>query len=182
TTSSAFTFTRTSLSSPVRRYIHRGSRRTVHNGSSSTAIKSIWSTSRRHPRNTGRAANHSVLTSLARSANLPVKLNNSNVHFGLLNIRSLTNKGHLIQDLLTGPGTTSPVCQSRGTVPDLHAMLAEACQPRQPHNIQRLEVLRADLIHPQRLATEELTNYLSDFGLGDGRVHLRVPSLRFLSV
>ncbi|KAI3367690.1 hypothetical protein L3Q82_026525 [Scortum barcoo] len=45
----------------------------------------------------------------------------------------------------------------------------EACQPRQPHNIQRLEVLRADLIHPRRLATEELANYLSDFGLGDGR-------------
>ncbi|KAI3359705.1 hypothetical protein L3Q82_013808, partial [Scortum barcoo] len=58
---------------------------------------------------------------------------------------------------------------------------AEACQPRQPHNIQRLEVLRADLIHPRRLATEELANYLSDFGLGDGRVHLRVPSLRFLT-
>ncbi|KAI3359493.1 hypothetical protein L3Q82_013893 [Scortum barcoo] len=31
-----------------------------------------------------------------------------------------------------------------------------------------------------RLATEELANYLSDFGSGDGRVHLRVPSLRFL--
>ncbi|KAI3371831.1 hypothetical protein L3Q82_006713 [Scortum barcoo] len=46
--------------------------------------------------------------------------------------------------------------------------VAEACQPRQPHNIQRLEVLRADLIHPRRLATEELANYLSDFGLGDG--------------
>ncbi|KAI3371947.1 hypothetical protein L3Q82_006818 [Scortum barcoo] len=57
--------------------------------------------------------------------------------------------------------------------------LQKACQPRQPHNIQRLEVLRADLIHPRRLATEELTNYLSDFGLGDGRVHLRVPSLCF---
>ncbi|KAI3376688.1 hypothetical protein L3Q82_017119 [Scortum barcoo] len=57
----------------------------------------------------------------------------------------------------------------------------EACQPRQPHNIQRLEVLRADLIHPRRLATEELANYLSDFGSGDGRVHLRVPSLRFLT-
>ncbi|KAI3355174.1 hypothetical protein L3Q82_017873 [Scortum barcoo] len=57
----------------------------------------------------------------------------------------------------------------------------KACQPRQPHNIQRLEVLRADLIHPRRLATEELElNYLSDFGLGDGRVHLRDPSLRFL--
>ncbi|KAI3353722.1 hypothetical protein L3Q82_004955 [Scortum barcoo] len=34
---------------------------------------------------------------------------------------------------------------------------------------------------PRRLATEELANYLSDFGLGDGRVHLRVPSLCFLT-
>ncbi|KAI3370335.1 hypothetical protein L3Q82_025110, partial [Scortum barcoo] len=58
--------------------------------------------------------------------------------------------------------------------------MSDACQPRQPHNIQRFEVLRADLIHPRRLATEELANYLSDFGLGDGRVHLRDPSLRFL--
>ncbi|KAI3363819.1 hypothetical protein L3Q82_001420 [Scortum barcoo] len=31
--------------------------------------------------------------------------------------------------------------------------VAKACQPRQPHNIQRFEVLRADLIHPRRLAT-----------------------------
>ncbi|KAI3368138.1 hypothetical protein L3Q82_007870 [Scortum barcoo] len=59
--------------------------------------------------------------------------------------------------------------------------VAKACQPRQPHNIQRFEVLRADLIHPRRLATmRSLRNYLSDFGLGDGRVHLRDPSLRFL--
>ncbi|KAI3376144.1 hypothetical protein L3Q82_016670 [Scortum barcoo] len=33
---------------------------------------------------------------------------------------------------------------------------------------------------PGALPPEELTNYLSDFGLGDGRVHLRDPSLRFL--
>ncbi|KAI3377712.1 hypothetical protein L3Q82_008870 [Scortum barcoo] len=33
---------------------------------------------------------------------------------------------------------------------------------------------------PGALPLEELTNYLSDFGLGDGRVHLRDPSLRFL--
>ncbi|KAI3360203.1 hypothetical protein L3Q82_014511 [Scortum barcoo] len=62
--------------------------------------------------------------------------------------------------------------------------VAEACQPRQPHNIQRLEVLRADLIHPGGLPChcKELVNYyLSDFGLGDGRVHLRVPSLCFLT-
>ncbi|KAI3372713.1 hypothetical protein L3Q82_023181, partial [Scortum barcoo] len=82
---------------------------------------------------------------------------------------------------LTKRATTIPVCHSRGTVPKPPCNVAEACQPRQPHNIQRLEVLRADLIHPRRLATEELANYLSDFGSGDGRVHLRVPSLRFLT-
>ncbi|KAI3364588.1 hypothetical protein L3Q82_011369, partial [Scortum barcoo] len=49
-----------------------------------------------------------------------------------------------------------------------------------PTTSRDFEVLRADLIHPRRLATEELANYLSDFGLGDGRVHLRVPSLCFL--
>ncbi|CAM4331811.1 unnamed protein product [Leuciscus chuanchicus] len=47
--------------------------------------------------------------------------------------------------------------------------VADACQPRQPHNIQRLEVLRVDLIHPRCLATEELLNYLCDFSLGEGR-------------
>ncbi|KAI9999763.1 hypothetical protein NQD34_011606 [Periophthalmus magnuspinnatus] len=54
--------------------------------------------------------------------------------------------------------------------------VAETCQPRQTHNIQRLEVLRTDLIHPRSLATEELANHLSDFSQGDGRVRLRVPS------
>ncbi|KAI3372831.1 hypothetical protein L3Q82_023280 [Scortum barcoo] len=50
-----------------------------------------------------------------------------------------------------------------------------------PTTSRDFEVLRADLIHPRRLATaRSLLNYLSDFGLGDGRVHLRDPSLRFL--
>ena len=44
---------------------------------------------------------------------------------------------------------------------------AETCQPRQPHNIQRLEVLRLDLIHPWCFATEELRSYLSYFGFGE---------------
>ncbi|KAI3354295.1 hypothetical protein L3Q82_018827 [Scortum barcoo] len=51
-------------------------------------------------------------------------------------------------------------------LPESNMHWEQACQPRQPHNIQRFEVLRADLIHPRRLATAELTNYLSDFGLG----------------
>ncbi|KAI3374032.1 hypothetical protein L3Q82_022592 [Scortum barcoo] len=59
--------------------------------------------------------------------------------------------------------------------------VAEACQPRQPHNIQRLEVLRAGSHPPPgalplwSLRTTSVTS-----GLGDGRVHLRVPSLCFL--
>ncbi|KAI3363291.1 hypothetical protein L3Q82_011915 [Scortum barcoo] len=36
---------------------------------------------------------------------------------------------------------------------DSYNLYMSACQPRQPHNIQRFEVLRADLIHPRRLAT-----------------------------
>lgn len=37
------------------------------------------------------------------------------------------------------------------------------------------------VIYPWCLATEQLANYLGHFGLDDGRVHLRVPSLWFLS-
>ncbi|KAK0152305.1 Stonin-2 [Merluccius polli] len=35
--------------------------------------------------------------------------------------------------------------------------MLQSCQPRQPHNIQGLKELRADLIHPRGPATEELT-------------------------
>ncbi|KAK0139457.1 hypothetical protein N1851_023824 [Merluccius polli] len=86
---------------PRRRYIHRGSRRHVQHSNNSTTINSTWSTSRRSPINSGRTVNHHALASLARSANATVKLDSSAINFGLLNIRSLTSKGHLIQDLLT---------------------------------------------------------------------------------
>lgn len=56
---------------------------------------------RRPPRHTGRSVNHSVLARLARSANAPLSSDNTSVSFGLLNIRSLMGKGHLVQDLLT---------------------------------------------------------------------------------
>ncbi|KAK3532345.1 hypothetical protein QTP86_016026 [Hemibagrus guttatus] len=52
---------------------------------------------------------------------------------------------------------------------DSKLMTIETCQPRQPHNIQRLKVLKANLIHPQCLATEELLN---DLSLGDGVLSL----------
>jgi len=84
---------------PHRQYIHRGSRRNFHQDSSK-AIKSFWSTSRCPLRNTARFFDQIALASLTRSANATVKHNNSAVNFGLLNIRSLTSKGQLIQDLL----------------------------------------------------------------------------------
>ncbi|TWW54348.1 hypothetical protein D4764_0154740 [Takifugu flavidus] len=47
--------------------------------------------------------------------------------------------------------------------------VAELCQPRQPYNIQSLKELRADLIHPRGLATEEFFDYLGNFSPGDMR-------------
>lgn len=85
---------------PRQKYIHRGSRRNFkHNNSS--AIKAFWSTSRRRPKTSGRTVDHCAFASLAQSANAAVKQDKTSVIFGLLNIRSLTSKGHLIQDLLT---------------------------------------------------------------------------------
>ena len=66
-------------------------------------------------------------------------------------------------------GTHPPGLPVQRHCPRLPCNVAETCQPRQPHNIQRLEVLRADPIHPPCLATEELPDYLSDFGYFRGR-------------
>ncbi|KAL7870853.1 hypothetical protein SRHO_G00083500 [Serrasalmus rhombeus] len=57
----------------------------------------------------------------------------------------------------------------------------KACQPRQPHNIQSLEELKTDLIHPWSLANKELFNYLSDFGLSNGQAYSHVPILCLLT-
>uniref|UniRef100_A0A8C6LBK5 Reverse transcriptase domain-containing protein n=1 Tax=Nothobranchius furzeri TaxID=105023 RepID=A0A8C6LBK5_NOTFU len=82
---------------PRRRYIHRGSRRNFQLDNSHS-ITSYWSTTR-HPRlNTGRTADLRSLASLAKTATFN---HNNTVNFGLLNVRSLTNKGQLIQDLIT---------------------------------------------------------------------------------
>ncbi|XP_047668256.1 uncharacterized protein LOC125141031 [Tachysurus fulvidraco] len=84
----------------MRKYIHCGSRRNFWFNKSSD-IKSLWSAVRRPPRNAGRRAGQRVLANLANSANSATRpSNNSTVSFGLLNIRSLTSKGHLVQDLL----------------------------------------------------------------------------------
>ena len=88
---------------PRRRYIHRGSRRNFQHNSS-TAIKSIWSSFRPRTRrslpSTNRAVNHSVLARLARSASSTSSCDSTLLNFALLNIRSLTGKGHLIQDFI----------------------------------------------------------------------------------
>ncbi|XP_056441138.1 uncharacterized protein LOC130378383 [Gadus chalcogrammus] len=64
--------------------------------------ESFWSSTRRPPRNTGRRrVDPSLLASLPRSASATVLNDSSTVNFGLLNIRSLTSKGHLVQDYLT---------------------------------------------------------------------------------
>ena len=88
---------------PRRRYIHRGSRRSfLHN--SSTGVVPIWSSSAPPPRSASRAVDHSVdhgvLARLARSASA-VSCDSTALNFALLNIRSLTSKGNLIQDIIT---------------------------------------------------------------------------------
>ncbi|KAE8280195.1 hypothetical protein D5F01_LYC22338 [Larimichthys crocea] len=88
---------------PRRRYTHRGSRRSFHSNDAS-AITSIWSTTRRPRRPPERAVNSKALAIPARStanASPTARQDNHSVNFGLLNIRSLTNKGSLIHELLT---------------------------------------------------------------------------------
>lgn len=87
---------------PRRKYIHRGSRRRFYIDDSKP-IQSIWSSIRQHPRNSAWRVDHSVLASLARSANVSAEHTHghTDVNFGLFNIRSLTTKGPLLQDLLT---------------------------------------------------------------------------------
>lgn len=66
----------------------------------SKTINSIWPNSRRPPRNTSRVADNSVLARRIRSANTALRCGKTAFNIALLNIRSLTRKGHLIQDLL----------------------------------------------------------------------------------
>lgn len=84
---------------PRRKYTHCGSCRSFYSDTSKR-ITPFWSTAQRTSRNSGRVVDHSVLASLARSANNSYKCDNIPVNFGLLNIHSLMTKGHLIQDLL----------------------------------------------------------------------------------
>uniref|UniRef100_A0A3B1ISB8 Reverse transcriptase domain-containing protein n=1 Tax=Astyanax mexicanus TaxID=7994 RepID=A0A3B1ISB8_ASTMX len=91
---------------PRRKYMHRGSRRVfcrdgVADGTS--FIKPTWSTARRPQRNRGCGSNPSVLIRPAQSAATAAstdQCHEKTINFGLFNIRSLTNKGQLIQDII----------------------------------------------------------------------------------
>ncbi len=53
-------------------------------------------------------------------------------------------------------GDHHPFCPVQRHCPRPPCNVTEACQPRQPHHIQGLEVLRADLIHPDALPLRSL--------------------------
>lgn len=55
------------------------------------------------PHNTDQAVERNVLAHLARSTQPAVRHGNSSIIFGLLNVRSVTGEGHLVQDLLSDP-------------------------------------------------------------------------------
>lgn len=83
---------------PRRRYIHRGSRRS-YNIDNSSQIRSFWSSNPRQASRSVRSIDRNVLTYPANSASNEACKNN--LSFGLLNIRSLSNKSHLLQDVLS---------------------------------------------------------------------------------
>lgn len=85
---------------PRQKYIHRGSRR-GYIVDDSKPIRSFWSSAPRPRKPMHRSVNHSVLASVARSASPKTHPENSTLNSGLLNTRSLTNKGPLLQNLLT---------------------------------------------------------------------------------
>lgn len=66
----------------------------------SIAINSIWSTTRHPLRNSGRKADRGVFECSARLANISITNECSDVRVRLFNIWSLTDKGHLLQDLM----------------------------------------------------------------------------------
>ena len=86
---------------PRLRYLHRRSRLSF-TIDDSTSINSLWSSSRHQPRSSGRRVDHSVLAYPSRSASAVSHGNNhvGDLHFGLYIIRSLSGKGHLLQDLI----------------------------------------------------------------------------------
>ncbi|KAI4885110.1 hypothetical protein NFI96_008921 [Prochilodus magdalenae] len=87
---------------PRRKYMHRGSRR-IFCRAGSSSIKSTWTTVRRPLRNNACGSNRSVLIRPTHLANVSTAApyHEKTINFGLFNIRSLTNKGQLIQDIIS---------------------------------------------------------------------------------
>ncbi|TWW81764.1 hypothetical protein D4764_01G0015790 [Takifugu flavidus] len=73
---------------------------------------------------------------------------------------------------------TAPMRIQRKSVSNVNT---SSSQPRQPYNIQSLKELRADLIRPRGLATEEFFGYLGNFSPGDTRACPQVPRPCFLT-
>uniref|UniRef100_A0A8C1LVW7 Reverse transcriptase domain-containing protein n=2 Tax=Cyprinus carpio TaxID=7962 RepID=A0A8C1LVW7_CYPCA len=82
---------------PRRKYVHRGSRRSFKVVSPS-GIPSIWSTSSRPPRKHVRTIDHSVLVKPTKTITFIDGKND--LLFGLWNIRSISDKGPFVNDLL----------------------------------------------------------------------------------
>ncbi|KAI3369543.1 hypothetical protein L3Q82_007753 [Scortum barcoo] len=78
-------------------------------------------------------------------------------------------------------GTTTPVCHSRGTVPNLHAMLQRRVSQDSPTTSRDLRYSGRISSTPGALPPRSLRTTSVTSASGDGRVHLRVPSLRFLT-
>ena len=112
-----------------RRYTHRGAGRS-YNIDDSTAIQSIWSSGHRQPpKNTGRKVDHSALASLARPANAGFSNQHSDVNFGLINTRSLTGKGQLLQDLILDRKLDCLCLSETWQTPDDFSQLNESTPP-----------------------------------------------------
>jgi hypothetical protein len=77
------------------KYIHRGSRRNF-SYNISNSISSFWSTGHRKPHSTERKVDHSVLASLLADPAVSFK----GLKCSLFNVRSLSNKGLLIADII----------------------------------------------------------------------------------
>ncbi|XP_039599459.1 uncharacterized protein LOC120522835 [Polypterus senegalus] len=126
---------------PRHRYIHRGSRRNFQQDTRAK-ITSYWSTSRPPLRPSGRASDSSVLASLATVASAPAHLSEDTISFAHLNIRSLTGKTHLIQDLLTDHNIDILSLNETWQQPQDFTLLNEATPPgfvymMQPRNSGR---------------------------------------------
>lgn len=85
---------------PCQRYIHQSAHWCFHTDNSKSIIL-FWTFSQ-HPSPFSQSVDHSVLAGLLKMANPISNCNGMSVHFGLLNIRLLVSKGHLLQDIFTG--------------------------------------------------------------------------------